>query len=367
MVPAGRPWVMMDVLLCGDIGGTHTRLALVRPGALDAPIVARVYPSRDYAEFLPLLVRFLAEAKGEAGGLRLRAAAFGIPGPVSAASEVLWMVNLPWRIATATVARALNLERVRFLNDFTAVALSVPRLAPHQLRPLGGGPPLPLGPIVVLGAGTGLGEGFLIWDGGRYQPVPSEGGHTDFAPRTALEVRLLEFLLGRHGQVTWERVVSGPGLVNLYEFLREREGLAEAPAVRAALACEDAPAAIARYGLGKAGLGKGGPGSGGRGNGGLEPPPDPLCARALDLFCTLYGAAAGNLALQVVATGGVYLAGGMAQHLLDLLASGSFRNAFEANRQFGDLLKRIPVWGITHPNPGLLGAAIAAGEELERT
>jgi glucokinase len=354
MIAAGKPGVKMDVLLCGDIGGTHTRLALVRQGALDAPIVARVYPSQDYAEFLPLLERFLAEAKGEAGDFRLRGAAFGIPGPVSATSEVLWMVNLPWRIAIGTVARLLKLERVRFLNDFMAVALSVPHLAPHHLHPLGGGPPLARGPIVVLGAGTGLGEGFLVWNGERYLPVPSEGGHADFAPRTALEVRLLEFLLARHGQVTWERVLSGPGLSNLYEFLREREGLAEAPGVREALAREDVPAAITRHGLG------------GQGSAGSGTPPDPLCARALDLFCTLYGAAAGNLALQVVATGGVYLAGGMARHVLGLLGSGPFRKAFEANRQFGDLLKRIPVWAIIHPNPGLLGAAIAAAEAPER-
>jgi glucokinase len=337
----------MDVLLCGDIGGTHTRLALVCPGAPDAPVVTRVYASRDHAEFLPLLERFMTEARGEAPKLRLRGAAFGIPGPVSAVSDVLWMVNLPWRITIAAVARALGLEHVRFLNDFTAVALSVPRLDPRDLHPLGGGPADPRGPIAVLGAGTGLGEGFLVWTGDRYVPVPSEGGHADFAPRNAIEVRLFEFLLARYGQVPWEYVLSGPGLVNLYVFLREREALTEAPAVREAIAREDAPAVITRYGL--------------------NTRPDPLCARALDLFCTLFGAAASNLALQVVATGGVYLAGGISQRVMGLLGSGSFRRAFAANQQFGKLLTQIPVWVILHPNPGLLGAATMAEQDLELT
>ena len=254
----------MEALLCGDIGGTHTRLALVRPRDLDAPVVLRVYPSREFAGLVPILERFLGEARAEAGELRLRSAALGIPGPVSATGGDLWMVNLPWRIVVADVARALGLERVRFLNDFGAVALSVPRLEPAQLHALGGGGAQPRGPLAVLGAGTGLGEGFLVWGGERYVALASEGGHTDFAPRDALQLRLVDDLRSRYGQASWERVLSGPGLVNLYEFLRDREGLAEAPSVRAALAREDAPVAIARHGLGSGGAA-----------------PDPLCARAL--------------------------------------------------------------------------------------
>jgi glucokinase len=338
----------LDALLCGDIGGTHTRLALVRPGELDLPVVLRVYSSREYSGLLPILARFLGEVRAELGELRLRGAALGIPGPVSAAEDELWMVNLPWRIVTADVARALGLERVRFLNDFGAVALSVPRLAPGQLHALGGGAAQPRGPLVVLGAGTGLGEGFLVWGGERYVSVASEGGHTDFSPRDALQTRLLDYLRSRYVQAAWERVLSGPGLVILYEFLRDREGLAESSAVRPALAREGAPLAIARHGLGLEGAA-----------------PDPLCARTMDLFCSLYGAKAGNLALEVVATGGVYLAGALSSNLLHLSAGQVFRAAFETNPNFARLLQGIPVWVITHPNPGLLGAAIAAAEATD--
>ncbi len=340
----------MDALLCGDIGGTHTRLALVRPGDLDAPLVVRIYPSREHAGLLPIVERYLGEARAEAGELSLRGAAFGIPGPVSAASEVLWMVNLPWRIVVADVARALKLDRVRFLNDFGAVALCVPSLAPGQLHALGGGAAQPRAPLAVLGAGTGLGEGVLVWSGERYVPLASEGGHTDFAPRDALQMRLLDTLLSRYGHAAWERVLSGPGLVNLYEFLRDREGLAESSAVRAELAREDAPVAVARHGLAAGGAA-----------------PDPLCARAVDLFCTLYGAKAGNLALEVVATGGVYLAGALSANLLHPRAAQVFRAAFDASPSFARLLQGIPVWVITHPHPGLLGAAIAAAEALGRS
>jgi glucokinase len=194
-----------------------------------------------------------------------------------------------------------------------------------------------------------LGESFLVWTGTRYLAVATECGHTDFAPRTAVEMRLLEYLQRRYGGATWERVLSGPGLVNLAEFLRDQEGFEAAPSLRIALADakgrDDAPAVITRLAS--------------------AAHSDPLCARAIEMFCTLYGAEAGNAALRVVAKGGVYLAGGIAPLLREPLSRGGFRAAFEAKPGFSDLLCTIPVWIVTHPNPGLLGAAIAAQEGME--
>jgi glucokinase len=339
----------MDVLLCGDIGGTHTRLALIRPGHPHRPLASEVFASREFSALEPLLQRFLSGQRGSRlGGLRLRAAAFGIPGPVSAASKDLWMVNLPWRIRVPAVAKALGVPRVRFLNDFAAVALAVPHLKPENLHAIGTGVAQSRAPIGVIGAGTGLGEGFLVWHGTGYVTVSSEGGHTDFAPRTPREIRLLEYLRERTGPVPWERVLSGPGLVNLVEFLRDVEDWTLPAELVAALGSSttrtSAPSLVTRLGQG--------------------PAPDPVCAEAIELFCTLYGAEAGNLALKAVATGGIYLAGGVALHLLDALDRGGFRTAFAAKQGFGELLSTVPTWVITHPNPGLLGAAIAAQADL---
>ena len=359
----------MDVLLCGDVGGTHTRLALFEPGRPHDPVASDTFESREFAGFLPILSRFLDGRRG----LKLRGAAFGMPGPATAGRDELWMVNLPWRIHVPQVARKLGLQHVRFINDFAAVALAVPHLEARHLHALGGGPAVPHEPIAVLGAGTGLGESFLVWTGTRYLAVATECGHADFAPHTALELRLLEYLQERergaappplgHGagvvspplrgrdggevSVPWEAVLSGPGLTHLAEFLCDRERLEAPPALRAALeqARDIAPAVITRLAL--------------------AAPPDPLCARAVELFCTLYGAEAGNAALRVVAAGGVYLAGGIAPQLLGPLGAPGFRQAFEAQRGFADFLRTVPVWVITHPNPGLLGAAIAAQEEAE--
>jgi glucokinase len=335
----------MDVLICGDIGGTHTRLALFPPGRPHAFVATETFASREFPEFLPLLSRFLDGRRG----IHVRGAAFGIPGPASGESEELWMVNLPWRIRVSEVARKLGVAHVRFVNDFAAVALAVPHLRPEHLHALGGGPSALHAPIAVLGAGTGLGESFLVWTGTCYFAVATECGHTDFAPRTAVEMRLLEYLRRRYGGVTWERVLSGPGLANLAEFLRDQEGLEAPPPLRIALADatgrDDAPAVITR--LASAAT------------------PDPLCARAIEMFCALYGAEAGNAALRVVAKGGVYLAGGIAPLIREPLSRGGFRAAFEAKQGFSDLLRELPVWIVTHPNPGLLGAAIAAQEDME--
>ncbi|MBI3993567.1 MAG: glucokinase, partial [Candidatus Lambdaproteobacteria bacterium] len=229
--------------------------------------------------------------------------------------------------------------QVRFVNDFTAVCHAIPHLRPDDVQAVGGGRALAGHPIAVLGAGTGLGEGILVPHGDAFLVVPSEGGHTDFAPRSALEIRLLTYLTEKFNRVSYERIVSGPGLVNLYEFLRDREGMAENPGVREEMRRDSAPPVISRHGLARS---------------------DALCERALDLFCSIYGAEAGNLALKVLARGGVYLAGGIAAKVIARLREGGFRQGFEHKGRYTAFLETVPTLVIVHPQPGLMGAAHAA-------
>ncbi|MBI4083441.1 MAG: glucokinase [Candidatus Lambdaproteobacteria bacterium] len=326
-------------ILAGDIGGTNTRLALVDAAEPRSPRRLRVYRSADHESLEAIAADYLAAGRREGEPAPTRAG-FGIAGPVDGA--IVTLTNLPWVVDKARLAAALGVERVAFVNDFAAISLAVPALRAADLHAIGPGEPRAHEPIAVLGAGTGLGESFLVWCGSEYRVVPSEGGHADFAPRTALEMRLLAFMLERHERVSVERLVSGPGLVNLYRFFHQREGLPEAPAVKAELAREEAPAVIARHGL--AG-------------------DDPLCGRALDLFCELYGAEAGNLALKVLARGGVYLAGGIAGKILPRLEAGGFRHAFERKGRYAEFLRGVPTLLVTYPQPGLLGAALAALRE----
>ncbi|HUJ76399.1 MAG TPA: glucokinase, partial [bacterium] len=330
----------MDALLCGDVGGTHSRLALYARGWLDEPLLLRVYPSAHYPALQPLLEQFLAEARQALPEARPVRACFGAPGPTNGA--IIRPVNLAWVIDTAEVARWLALQRTEFINDFSANCLAVTRLGPEHLQQIGKGERQARQPLAVLGAGTGLGEGFVVWHGEQPVVVPTEGGHKDFAPHDALEMRLLAYLLRKGPHVSWELLLSGMGLVHLYEFLRDEEALPESPQVRAAMAQEDPAAVITRYGV---------------------PGLDGLCSRVLDLFCTLYGAEAGNLALQVLATGGVYLAGGIARHLGARLHDGKFRAGFENKGRYRQFVETIPTYLITHPWPGLLGAAIAADRD----
>ena len=335
----------MNWILAGDIGGTNTRLAYFqaeRPGEL---LGMRVYPSVGFGSLVEILARYAADlaagGEGEAlADIRPGRAGFGIAGPVD--REIVKLTNLPWAVDTRAVRAHLGLENVCFVNDFAANCHAVPHLTAGHLHAIGGGSPQPGGSMAVLGAGTGLGQGFLVpRPGSGYLVVPSEGGHTDFAPRTPREGRLLNHLAGQYGRASWERVLSGAGLHNLYRFLRDGEGMAETPAIAGEMAGHDPAAVITAHAL--AG-------------------DDPLCRETLALFCALYGAEAGNLALKVLARGGVYLAGGIAGRILPLLEAGEFRAAFQAKGRYTALMESIPTYLITHPQPGLLGAAIAAGE-----
>lgn len=330
----------MDTILAGDIGGTNTRLALYDPANLREPLLLRKYGSGDYESLQAILQAFLGECQGEGravGSDGAGRAGFGVAGPVDRGTVKL--TNLPWVIDPEQIKERVGLSRIVFLNDFAANCLAVTRLTDADRHPIGGGEPVADEPVAVLGAGTGLGEGFLVHDGRDYLVVPSEGGHTDFAPRNPLEVRLLEHLTGRFGRVSYERVLSGRGLVNVYEFFRDREDMPESPAVRDQMRAEDPAAVISANALARS---------------------DALCERSLELFCSLYGAEAGNLALKVLARGGVYLAGGIAGKILPKLGDGGFRHAFEHKGRFTTFLETVPTYVITHPEPGLMGAAVAA-------
>ena len=255
------------------------------------------------------------------------------------------VTNLPWIVDGQAIRSALGTDRVFLVNDLQATAFAVPFLPEESLAVLQQGEPEPRGNIAVLAAGTGLGASFLVWTGARYVPVASEGGHADFAPRNEREVRLLGFLQKRHVHVSVERVVSGPGLHAIYRFLRESEGMPESEGVEARLAEEDPPRVISREGL----------------SGNSE-----ACGEALRIFASLYGAQAGNLALQVMATGGVILGGGIAPSILPVLSDGTFLGSFLSKGRFREFLSRVPVKVIRDDKAALLGAAhyALAGEEV---
>jgi glucokinase len=321
------------LILAGDIGGTTTRLGLLRAAAGELALcVHRNYSSRNYGSLAAIVRDFIA-----ATGCRPERGCFGIAGPVRA--ERVLAPNLPWLVDAAELAGILALDQVSLINDLQANAFGIPLLQPADFAVLNPGSPDPTGTIAVIAAGTGLGEAIAVWDGAVHQPLPGEGGHADFAPRTELEAELLLYLRAELGRVSYERVLSGPGLVNLYRFLRDRRRLPETAAVNAAMARGDAAAAISRAALDDS---------------------CPLCSEVLDLFVSLYGAEAGTLALRALATGGVYLGGGIAPKIIPLLQRPPFIQAFTAKGRLSPLLETIPVRVIRNEQTALLGAGRCA-------
>ena len=322
------------MVLAGDIGGTNARLALVELEGRTARIVdRRQYPSKEYPGLAPIVCRFFDDT-----GSRPDRACFAIACPV--VGDDCTAPNLPWTISVRALAEQIRIPRTAIINDFVAVGYGIELLAPEDLATLQEGEAVPQGPIALIGAGTGLGQGFLLWEGDHYRVLASEGGHADFAPSGDVQVGLLAHLTGRLGRVSWERLLSGPGIANIYRYLAETGVEAEQPSVRAELDQEDPAKVIVRHGLAE---------------------DDRLSARSLDLFCQVLGAQAGNLGLTVVATGGVYLAGGIAPRIVERLAAGSFMAAFRNKGRLSELLARMPVHVITNPSVGLLGAAGVAG------
>ena len=321
------------MLLAGDIGGTKTGLAVFAPKAGPrAPLAEATFPSADYPSLEALVREFLSQV-----GLKVEQASFGVAGPVVGGRATI--TNLPWIIEETRLQEALQLSSVRLLNDLEAIANGVPSLEPADLHTLNEGQPSPGGAIAVIAPGTGLGEAFLTWDGSRYQPHASEGGHADFAPITPLEIELLRYLLERFEHVSYERVCSGIGLPNIYAFLKDSGYAQESPWVAEQLAAADDPTPV----IATAAL------DGER--------PSALCAATLNTFVSILGAEAGNLALKVLATGGVYLGGGIPPRILPALGRGRFMEPFRHKGRFSDLMARVPVHVILNPKVALLGAA----------
>ena len=311
------------MILAGDVGGTSTRLGLFerREGALHE-ISSERYLSRGYPGLLEIVRAFIATHRRA-----IDRAAFGIAGPVRKGR--VETPNLPWIIEGAALARELSLPTVTLLNDLEANAWGVATLSAGDTDVLAAGAPTEEGNAAIIAAGTGLGEAGFFGDGGALRPFASEGGHADFAPRDPLTVELYRWLAERHGHVSWERVVSGPGLVNIFTFLRERLGSMASPELAEA-------AAISKAAL----------------DGTNE-----IATRALDLFVTLFGAEAGTLALKMKATRGVWLGGGIAPKILPRLKRPGFLEAFCDKGRFRSFLEAVPVRVILNDRAALRGAA----------
>jgi len=317
------------MILAGDVGGTKTNLARFQvDGSRLVRVGLRSFPSRNYEGLERILGEYLA------GEDPVDAVCIGVAGPVVGGRSRV--TNLPWEVDRESIRRACGAKHGFLINDLQATAYSVPFLPAKSLATLQEGEGEPGGTVAVMAAGTGLGASFLVWDGSGYLPVASEAGHADFPARDKREERLLAFLAAEVGRVSVERAVSGPGLHAIYRFLRDSEGMEEPPGVGERMEGEDPSRVISEEGL-----------SGG----------SSACREALRLFCALFGAAAGNLALQVLATGGVYLGGGIAPAILPALAAGEFLEAFAAKGRFREFLSRLPVRVIRDDTAALLGGA----------
>jgi glucokinase len=327
------------MILAGDIGGTNTRLALVETMAGELRIVAeKTFPSRERSSLEGTVAEFLALHHCDLAG-----ASFGIAGPVR--DGRCEATNLPWVVDAKAVAKRFRLKRVGLINDLEANAYGIAVLQNKDFVVLNKGARNAKGNRAIISAGTGLGEAGMYWDGEIHRPFASEGGHVDFAPRNHLEMELLQYSMDRYRRVSYERLVSGPGLVNIYMFLRDT-GKGEEPAWLAEqMHCGDPAPIITRLALdGKS----------------------PLCLQALDIFVSLYGAEAGNLALKLMATGGVYLGGGIAPKIIRKLKEPEFMNAFTAKGRMRPLVQGMPVSVIMNPMTALLGAARHAALDLGR-
>ncbi len=329
------------MLLAGDIGGTKTALAIFSPDdGPHAPVVEETFASARYPSLEALASEFLAK-----NGLPVDRASFGVSGPVTGGKAAA--TNLPWEMDEARLGKALGLRSVRLLNDLEAIARAAPLLGSEDLHTLNAGTPDPEGALAVIAPGTGLGEAFLTREGSGYRAHPSEGGHADFAPTDELQLGLLRHLLDRFGHASYERVCSGRGLPNVYGYLKEIGHAEEPPWLAEKLAAAEDPTPII-----------------------VEAASDPevpreLCVAALDVFVCVLGAQAGNLALTVVATGGVFLGGGIPPRILPFLERGCFMEAFGRKGRFSELLGRVPVHVILNPKVALVGAACRGLETYE--
>jgi glucokinase len=339
----------MKLLLAGDIGGTSTRLRLAVAAAdrWRSHEWERTYPSPDFPDLVPVVQKFLAELGIEG---EVVSACFAVAGPV--VDGIATLQNLAWKLETDRLCQELGIKNIHLINDFAAIGYGLAHLQPQELHVLQAGEPLAQGPRAVLGAGTGLGQGYLVWVNDRYEVLASEGGHSDFAARSPLEFQLVEYMMNRYGldHVSYDRLVSGRGIVDIYRFLREREQQPlEVPAIAEALRQWDAspgtehshlldPAAAIAQAAGS----------------------NPLATAAMQMFMSAYGAEAGNLALKFLPRGGLYIAGGIATKNLPLLTAGNFLTAFGQKGRMVPVVGQIPVSVVLNPQVGLIGAAAQA-------
>jgi glucokinase len=320
------------MLLAGDIGGTKTLLGLFSAGDVRPTLIeSRSYRTVDFPDLRALCLQFLSETSTDAGAID--AASFGVAGPITGTRAQL--TNVPWIVDLDALRSKLPVARAYLLNDLEALAWSVPVLTPDEIDVLHEGRANPNGSVAVIAAGTGLGIALLPRIDGRLVPHASEGGHVDFAPRNAEEQSLAAALISEYGRAEVERVVSGPGLANIHRILYPHQCAELTPMPPA----KDLPAAISRSALQTT---------------------CPLCRRALEFWVSAYGASAGNLALTVLSTGGVYLGGGIAPRILPALRWPPFLESFLNKPPMDALVSRIPVRVILNPAAGLLGAATCA-------
>jgi glucokinase len=320
------------MILAGDVGGTKVHLALFEflNGNLKSTL-DKQYPAKEYSGLEEIVKEFLGSEKPSA-------ACFGVPGPVR--DGRLRLTNLPWTLDSRELAAGLGIQHVFLINDLEANGYGVAELSAGQMYTLNQGDASQAGNRALIAAGTGLGEGYLVWNGRSHVPYPSEGGHSDFAPRSEDEIDLLRFLKQKYnGRISSERVVSGQGITNCYEFLREVRGLEEPAWLAARIATEDPNAVITELSL-KA--------------------KSEICEKAMDMFVSAYGAEAGNLALKVLSVGGIYIGGGIAPRILEKLKDGTFMKAFTDKGRLSQLLVNMPVRVILEAGTAVLGAAAYA-------
>ena len=327
------------LVLAGDVGGTKTLLKITRAeNRAIQTLFEQRYDSQSYDGLAQMLRVFLDAAQSVISKpLIISGACFAVAGPVTDQQAAL--TNLPWHLDGRQLGDEFGIASVRLINDFVAVGYGIEALSQQEMVTLQIGQNHECGTRAVLGAGTGLGEGILVWQKDHYEVVASEGGHVDFAPTDEVQIELLRYLMQRYGHVSYERLLSGAGLVDIYHFLREMPAAKEAPELKQAMQTQDPAAAISTFALdGK----------------------DNLASQALDLFVSIYGAQAGNLALTTMATGGVYIAGGIAPKILASMQKGGFLSAFRNKGRYANLLSEIPLHVVINQEVGLIGATLAA-------
>jgi glucokinase len=326
------------VILAGDVGGTKCNLALFaeKNGKLEFVFQER-FASKEFARFDLIVREFSRRAGPYMGQEKIRAAGFGVAGPVI--DNRIHATNLPWIVDAEALAQEVGVKSIVLVNDLGATGHSLEHLPPEDFCVLNVGTPVPAASRALLAAGTGLGEGILFWEGSRYKVVPSEGGHSDYAPRSDQQIELLKFMRHRYPQVSWELILSGRGFRTLHEFI--------APSVKHPI-FEDPDADPAPF-ITKSGLDRS----------------CPVCVEALDLWTNIYGAEAGNLALKVLALGGVYVAGGIAVKILPKMKDGTFFNSFKDKWHFEQMLMDVPVSVVLNESAPLIGAAYEAYATLK--